>query len=320
MGGPDVDDADRRPLVVERGDDEAADAELQHGVFHGGPTGIGRQVLDEERPALGQRPLVDRAGIVATVLVDGVGEDALVLDPAAVVQHPHPVALDRRHAEAQGRPPEQRAQLGLQRVEARGGDDRLLLDQVVLEPGQDLLVGDVQGAEDDEAPEGEAVGGQELHQHRGVGEVGEEPPPLSIAQGRHLADRHHLEEPPVELHLEVAVEAGVRIGGGDQDRVIEAELDPVELAQDLVVGVEQPHRGHRAGVDVGQAVHAALVVHERPAEGRRRVEGLELEGHEGRPVVLVPGHRGEDAAHEEVHQLPVSLDHRHVRHRRQQLG
>ena len=158
--------ADRGVLVVERRDHEAPDAVVEHVLLDGRPVRIGGEVLDEQGLALERGALVHRARVVGQRVVHGVREEARVLARGPGAQLEHAVALDGGEAEAKVGPAQERPEPRLERVEARAGDDRLLVDQVALEARQHFLIRHVERPEHGEAAEPDAArrehGGERL--------------------------------------------------------------------------------------------------------------------------------------------------------------
>ncbi len=311
--------ADHAILVEERRHDDVAEPPLDDLVVRRRAPGHLGEVLDDEGTALDDGALVDGPAELLDRVMPGVGEDTGVLALGAIVEDEHLVAVERRQPEAQLGPPEEGPQLVLQRLEARVRDDRLLVDQVALERGQHFLVRDLDGPEDRESPEHEAVGRQHLAEQLGVEELAVQPPPHLVGQHRDGADGLHLDEPPVEVHLEVAIEAGVGVGGGEDQRIVDVELDAVDPFEHERVGEEEPHRADHRRVEVDPAAQRAVLGAQQPLERRRGVEALEEErDQDGRELLLEEGRR-KDARHEHVDQGAVALDHAQVRDRAQEL-
>jgi hypothetical protein len=127
-------------------------------------------------------------------------------------------------------------------------------------------------------------------------------------------------EPPVELHLEVAVELRVRIGHGQHQRIVDDEVDPVDPLQNQLVGVEDPKRAHHGRVEVHPAAEGPVFRAQVPLEGRRGVEALELERDEnGRELLLEEGRR-EDTGHDYLDELLMTVDDAEIRDGAQELG
>jgi len=187
-----VQHTDQLLLIVEGRHDHVTGADAQDFLLDVGPARVRGEVLDDERLALLDRPRVDRALELRHRMMRGVGEDAGVLEAVAGVEHQHLVAIDGGEPEAQLRPPEQRAQLLLQALEARGRDDRLFVDQVPLERREHLLVGHLHRPQHGEAAEHEAVRREQRHQGLKVGEMGGQALPIEV--GRHRAHRHRVHE------------------------------------------------------------------------------------------------------------------------------
>jgi hypothetical protein len=310
---------------VERGADEVPDPAPDQLLLDRGSIGIGLEVVDDDRALLADRPLVERSGELGGRVMSGVGEDARPLVARRVVQDQHAVSLHRREAEAQIGPPEERPELGLQPLEVGVRDDRVLVDEVPLEGGQDLLIGDVHRLDDHEAAQHEAVGGQEVAKKIRLDESGLQPLPQRIRERRSGSDDVDLHEAPVELQAEVLLEAGGGLGGREDDRDVAPDVDPVRSLEDQFVGEQEPGGGERLPravllQEVRPALERPVRAHERAPEGRRRVERTELEGEEGRSVLLLPEGGGKDRGHHQVDERTVLLDDREVVDHPRQLG
>ena len=311
--------ADDTVLIEERRHDDVAQPPLDDLVVRRRAPGHLGEVFDDERAPLLDGALVDGSAEFLDRVVARIGEDAGVLALGAVVEDEHLVAVEGGQPEAQLGPPEERPELVLERLEARVRDDRLLVDQIALERGQHFLVRDLDRPEDRESPEHEAVGRQDFTEHRRLEEFAVQPPPHRVGQRRHGADGLHLDEPPVELHLEVAVEAGVRVGGGEDQRIVDVELHPVDPLQHERVGEEDPHRADHRRVEVHAAAQRAVLGAQEPLERRRGVEALQQERDQDGRELLLEECRREDAGHEHVDQRAMALDHAQVGDRIQEL-
>jgi hypothetical protein len=173
-------------------------------------------------------------------VVGGVGEDTRLLVARRVVQDEHAVSLHRREAEAQVGPPEERAELRLQPLEVRTRHDRVLVNEVALERGQDLLVGDVHGLHDHEAAQDEPFGRQELAEEIGVDGAGLKSLPHRIRERRLGPDELDLHEAPVELQPEVLIQSRGGVGGREDDGDVATEVDAVRSLENELVGQLEP--------------------------------------------------------------------------------
>ena len=310
IGRAQFEGADRLLLVVQRRHHDAPHAALEQAVLDFSVVvAVGRQVLDEQRLALETGAHVDGPCEVGDLVVDGVGEEAGVVEPRAVVEREDPVALDGGETQAQRGPPEERPELGLQSIEARGGDDRFLVDQVALEGREHLLVGDIEGPEDGEAAEREAPRRNQRGEGVEVGAAGlEARADLGGERGRLPRRRLDLDEAAVEVDLVVAVQPGLGIVGGEDERVVHGEVDPVHAPQHLGIRVEEAEPAERLLVHVEASPELAVRAHQVVREGRRRVEALELEGDERGGVLLLPEDGREHRGHQRLHQLVVSRE------------
>ena len=309
--------ADHPLLVVQRSADEVADAAPDQLLLHRRPVRIGREVLDDEGAALEHGPLVDGPRELRGGVVRGVGEDARLLVAGGVVQHEHAVALHRREPEAQTRPPEEGAQLGLQSLELRVRHDRVPVDEVPLERGEHLLIGDVHRLHDHEAAQHEALRGQEATQVVGVEAAGLQPLPRGLGQ-RRLGPRDlHVHETPVELQPEVPVQPGLEVGDGEDHRHVAPQVDAVDPLEDQLVGEQQPRPGQglrdALGLqEAGAAAQRSVRAHQRAPERRRRVERPQLEREQRRAVLLLPEGGGEHRGHHQVHEAAMLVQHREI--------
>ena len=312
--------ADHLVLVEERRDHDVAHAALDDLVLDAPAARPREEVLDHERLAARHRALVDRARELRRRVVPRVGEDAAVLVRRAGAQDEYLVALERGEAEAQLGPPEERPELRLEALEARRGDDRLLLDQVALDRGEDLLVRDLDRAEHREPAEEEALGREDRPQMARVEQLAREPAAQRLVERRRAAERLDFDEAPVEVDLEVALESRVRVGDRQDERVVHHRLDAVDPEQDQRVRVDEPHRGERRRVQVHAAAQRAVRGAQQAVERRRAVEALELERHQRRAERLVEERGREDRGHQDVHELAMARDHGGVGDRPAQLG
>ena len=269
--------ADELALVEERRHHHAPIARGEEALLDAGAVGIGLEVLDDDGTPLARGPLVDGAGEVGHLLLHGVREDARVLEPVAELEGEHPVALDGGQAQLQLRPAEEGAHLVLQLLEALGGDDGLLVDEVALDGGQHFRLRHLDGAHHREAADHEAVGGQDAHQHRGVGGVRADAPQICLGQGGRLPDHVHVEEAAAGDELEVAVEAGIGILDDGHPRELDAEVDAVDALQDQRVRVEDADLQHERDVRAHAELERAVGTREQPLEARGGVEALQPE-------------------------------------------
>ena len=130
-----------------------------------------------------------------------------------------------------------------------------------------------------------------------------------LAQRRHAVARHHLLEAPVEEHPEVALEPGVGIGHRADQRIVDVHLDAVQPSQHQGVGVAHPHHRHHGRVEVDPRTDGARLVHQQALHERGGVKPAQLEREHGRAIFLLPGSPRKHGRHQDVHQVPVSLDH-----------
>ena len=250
--------ADHLLLVVERGTDEVPDTTLDQLLLDRRPVRVVHQVVDDDRAILEHRPLVDRPGELGRRVVGGIGEDARLLVARRVIQDEHPVALHRSEAEAQIGPPEERPELRLKSLEVGVRHDRVLVDQVALEGGQDLLVGDVHRLHDHETAEHEALRGQKLAEIVTVDAAGLQPPPRRIRQRRLGTADLDLHEAPVELQPEVLIQPGGGIDGGEDHGNVGPQIDAVYALEDQLVGEQEPRGGQRSDAVRLQEARPAL--------------------------------------------------------------
>jgi len=180
----------------------------------------------------------------------GVREDAAVLEVLPRVQDEHPVVLKRREPDSKIGPPKERADLLLEGAEALLGDDRLPLDEIVLESREHFLVSHVERPDHHEPGEHEVLGPHDLGQHADVAQVRKQTSPLPRPERRDWPQGPHVEEPAVVLDAEVPLQPRHRIVDREDDRVIQLELETVELPEDHVVGVEELARGVCLTVEV----------------------------------------------------------------------
>ena len=103
----------------------------------------------------------------------------------------------------------------------------------------------------------------------------------------------------------MAVQPGLRIVGGEDERVVHGEVDPVHAPQHLGIRVEEAEPAERLLVHVEASPELAVRAHQVVREGRRRVEALELEGDERGGVLLLPEDGREDRGHQRFHELVV---------------
>ena len=204
---------------------------------------------------------------------------------------------------------EQGPQLILQLHEARVRDDGLLVDQVALDRGEHLLVRHVGRLHHREAGEAHAAGGDQgleaLQVHRLRGEA------LAhlVGEGRERAQGLHVHEATLELDLEVAIQPGLGLRHGQDQRVVHRELDAVQALEDQRVGVQQPEVLQRVHLEIEPPVEDAVRAHDVVVEGARAVDAAERERDQGAHVGLLPEHSWEHRAHQPVHQLPVLVQH-----------
>src|SRR5439155_23095139 len=112
---------------------EIADALLDEHVFNRRAWRVGREILDEYELAMGEHAFIDGASEFRQRIVLRVCIDAMVGDLGFTMQQPELLALQGGETEAQLRPSEQGAQLGLQAVETGGGDERFTVDEIAFE-------------------------------------------------------------------------------------------------------------------------------------------------------------------------------------------
>ena len=109
-----------------------------------------------------------------------------------------------------------------------------------------------------------------------------------IGQRRQRAPRLDVDELPVEEQAEVPVEARVRIGDGQDERILQIDGQAIEPLQHQRVRIAAPDRRHERLVEVDVPLEPAVVVHQVPAHRRRRVEAPQLERNHGGAVALFP--------------------------------
>ena len=120
------------------------------------------------------------------------------------------------------------------------------------------------------------------------------------------------------------IQPGDGIGRGEhQHRDVAAELDAVYPLEDQLVGEPEPFGRHRRVhaaflQEARPALKRSVLVHEGAAEGRHRVERAQLEGKQGRSVLLLPEGGRKDGGHHQVDErLMLSDDRQVVDHPRQ---
>ncbi len=295
-------------------------------LLHRRPAGVLGQILDHDRPILDDHPLVERAPVLGGRVVGGIREDAGLLVPRGVAQDEHAISLDGGQAQAQVGPAEERPELRLQSLEVGARHDRVLVDQIALDRGQDLLVGDVDRLHDHEAAQDEPLRRQQRAELLTVDAARLHSLPHPVGQRRLGPDDLHVDEPPVELQPEVLIQARDGIAGGeDHHRNVASELDAVDPLEDQLVGEREPLGRHRRvhgalPQEARQALQRAVRIHERAPEGRRRVERPQMEGEEGRAVLLLPEGRREERGHHQVDERLMRADDRQVVDHPGQLG
>ena len=168
--------------------------------------------------------------------------------------------------------------------------------------------------------EHEPLGREDFAEQLGIQEIAAQAAPHLVRQRRNGPDRLDLDESPVELHLEVAVEPCLGIGDGEDQWIVHDEIDAVHPLQDERVGEEQPHRAHHWQVEVHPAAQRTVLAAEELVEGRSGVEALQLERDQDGGELLLEERRRKDTGHEQIHELAVALDHAEVCDRDHQLG
>ena len=229
--------------------------------------------------------------------------------------------MERRQTETHGWPPEEGLELGLERLEPLGRDDRLLVDEVALDGREHFLVGHLRGPEDGEAGEHEGIRREQVPQELQGRPALEQPLACHLVEAGNRRERARFEEPDVQLDAKVALETGLGVVHGEGERVVvHVERHAVVGAQDRVVGVEESPASGQLGVRVQPALEEAALVEQEPPEARRRMHGAQLEGDRRGPVVLLPGRRREDQRHEDLDQVAVALERGRILDRRPELG
>ncbi len=171
MRRAELEDANGSVLIVQRGHHDIAKPRLDQALLDAPAVPVGCEVVHDERLPVGHRSRVHGTREVMDAQMLGVREDAAVLQLRAVVQDENSFSVEGGQSQAELGAAEVRAELALQPLEARAGHDRLLLDEVALERGQDLLVGDIGRLDHREAAEDEAVRRDQLHERPRIGEI-----------------------------------------------------------------------------------------------------------------------------------------------------
>ncbi len=288
-------------------------------LLEGSTPGLRRQITHNDGPALTHGALVNRSRKVLTPMMDGVGEDARLIRAGTMVEIEHTVALDGGQTELQLGTAKENAQLVLQGLKARAGDDRLPVDEITLERGEHLVVGHVERPEHGESGNHELVGRNDRVKGRSLEQRLADPFRCIRRQGWHRPPRAHLDEARIEGQLEMALESHQRPGDGEHDGIVEAELDPVDLPQHDLVGAQDVNTHGRALVDVDAPLEHAVRPPQRPVEGRRAVEAPHAEGHEGGRVLCFPGGGGEHGGHHRLDERAMPREQGEVLDGLQQL-
>ena len=317
MVGDQLQRADHLVLVVQWGADEVPDPAADELLLDRGPVRVRRQVVDDDGAILDDGPLVERPRELGGRVVGGAGEDARLLMARGVVQDEDAVSLHGRETEAQLGAPEERPELRLQPLEVRVRHDRILVDEIALERGQHLLVGDVHGLHDHEAAQHEPLGRQELEEQITVDGAGLQALPRRLRERRLRPDQLDPHEAPVELQPEVLIQPRRGIGGREDHGDVAADVDAVGPLENQGVGEQAPRGGQRLLhavllQEVRAALERSVRVHERAPEGGGGVEGAELEWEQSRAVLLLPKGRRKQGAHHQVNEGAVLLDDRQV--------
>jgi hypothetical protein len=187
------------------------------------------------------------------------------------------------------------------------------------------LVGDVHGLHDHEAAQQEPFGRQELDEKIRLDEASLQPLPRRIRERQLGPDERDLYEAPVELQPEVLIESGGGVGGREDDGDVATDFDAVRSLENELVGQHEACGRQRLLhavllQEVRPALERSVRVHERASEGRRRIEGAQLEREQGRSVFLLPEGRRKERAHHQVDERAMFLDHRQVLDNLRQLG
>ena len=264
--------------------------------------------------------LVHRARVVGQRVVHGVREEARVLARCPRAQLEHAIALDGGQAEAKVGPAQERPEPRLERVEARAGDDRLLVDQVALEARQHFLIRHVQRAEHREAAEPDAARREDGGERLEVAGAG-------LEAGAHVRGecgqgprRLDVDEAPLESDLEVPIEPRLPILDGEDDGVVHRKRDPIDPGQREGIGVQEPEPRNGLLVDAQAPLELSVGARQVALERGGRVEAPELERDQRRGMVLLPRDRRKHGGHQGIDELVVSREHREVIDGTRQLG
>jgi hypothetical protein len=165
--------------------------------------------------------------------------------------------------------------LFLQAMKSGIGDDRLFLDEISLQRGEDLLIRDIHRMDHRKAVEFEVLGRQELHPDPQIRQIGAEILLRLVRQWREVADRSHVYEPAINIQLKVAGEIGFRVLPGADERILECEGDTIKLLHDGEVGSQQFAREKEISIELHRPIEGAILSPEPSVERRRRIEALE---------------------------------------------
>ena len=174
-------------------------------------------------------------------------------------------------------------------AEAGIGHDRLFLNEVPFQRGQDLLIRHVFRRQHRKALEDELLRGQQVHEAVGIGQVGQDLLLSFVRQWWHLSHRGDLQKTSVQVRLKMALQARLRIGRGEDQGILEVEVDPVDLVQDKRIGVQDFDLGEGLAIHVhASAERPVLIRHPEACKGRGGIEALQMEGEQGGRIRLFP--------------------------------
>src|SRR5262249_60992445 len=165
----------------------------------------------------------------------------------------------------------------------------------------------------EEVAKDKPAGAQDTEEQLADDGAGPELLPQRVREEQGGPDALDLHEAPIELQPEVLVQSRGGFGRREDHRDVAPDLDTVQALQDELVREHTPRRGQRLRCtafleEIGPALERAVRTHERAPEGWRRVERAQLEGIQGRSVLLFPEGRRKQRTHDQVDEGAMVLD------------
>ena len=124
------------------------------------------------------------------------------------------------------------------------------------------------------------------------------PFPFPVGQWTRFTNGPHLNELKIGCDLEMALQAGGRIGNDPNQGAVQSLLDAIDTLENQGVGADHTLKIQGTVLTLETSGNVAGLIEQQLAVGRGAIDGPVLKGGECRTDFRVPGGRGEGHTHQ----------------------